>query len=92
MKLESTPMGESSSGMSQILSQLTSLSLQVEDMNKDKGKDKREDFWCIRCKSEGHDKEHCPMFHGYLASGDLIPLKKVTLPWCEVCRNRHCPA
>jgi hypothetical protein len=48
MKLESTPMGESSSGMSQILSQLTSLSLQVEDMKKDKGKDKREDIWCIR--------------------------------------------
>jgi hypothetical protein len=42
MKLESTPMGESSSGMSEILSQLTSLSLQVEDMKKDKGKDKRE--------------------------------------------------
>jgi hypothetical protein len=38
MKLESTPMGESISGMSQILSQLTSLSLQVEDMKKDKGK------------------------------------------------------
>jgi hypothetical protein len=48
MKLESTPMGESNSGMSQILSQLTSLSLQVEDMKKDKGKDKREDIWCIR--------------------------------------------
>jgi hypothetical protein len=44
MKLESTPMGESNSGMSQILSQLTSLSLQVEDMKKDKGKDKREDI------------------------------------------------
>jgi hypothetical protein len=43
MKVESTPMGESSSGMSHILSQLTSLSLQVEDMRKDKGKDKRED-------------------------------------------------
>jgi hypothetical protein len=40
-------MGESNSGMSQILSQLTSLSLQVEDMKKDKGKDKREDIWCV---------------------------------------------
>jgi hypothetical protein len=49
MKLESTPMGESNSGMSQILSQLTSLSLQVEDMKKDKGKEKREDIWCVRC-------------------------------------------
>jgi hypothetical protein len=80
MELESAFMGESGSGMSQILSQLTSLSLQVEDMNKDKGKDKREDFWCIRCKSEGHDKEHCPIFHEYLASGALSPLKKATLP------------
>jgi hypothetical protein len=48
MKLESTPMGESSSGMSQILSQLTRLSLQAKDMKKDKGKYKREYIWCIR--------------------------------------------
>jgi hypothetical protein len=48
MKLESTPMEESSSGMSQILSQLTSLSLEVEDIKKDKGKYKREDIRCIR--------------------------------------------
>jgi hypothetical protein len=34
MKLESTPMGESNSGMSQILSHLTILSMQVEDMKK----------------------------------------------------------
>jgi hypothetical protein len=34
-------MGESSAGLSQILSHLTSLSLQVEDMKKQKGKDKR---------------------------------------------------
>jgi hypothetical protein len=67
MKLESIPMGESSSGMSQILSQLTSLSLQVEDMKKDRGKEKRKDIWCVICRSEGHDKEHCPLFHEYLA-------------------------
>jgi hypothetical protein len=91
IKLESSPMGESSSGMSQILSQPTSLSLQVKDMKKDKGKYKREDIGCIRCKLEGHDKENCPLFHEYLASGDLSPLNHVTLPWCEVCRNRHLP-
>jgi hypothetical protein len=90
MKLESTPIGESSSGMSQIMSQLTSLSLQVEDMKKNKGKDKREDIWCVRCRSEGHDKEHCPLFNEYLASGAPSSLKKVTLPWCEVCGNKHC--
>jgi hypothetical protein len=91
MKLESTPMGESSSCMSQILSQLTSLSLQVEDMKKDKGKEKREDIWCVRCRSKGHDKEHCPLFHEYLALGAPSPLKQVNLPWCEVCKNKHRP-
>jgi hypothetical protein len=68
MKLESTPMGESILSMSQILSQLTILSLQVEDMKKDKVKYKREYIWCIRCKMEGHDKENFPLFHEYLAS------------------------
>jgi hypothetical protein len=92
MKLESTPMGESISGMSQILSQLTSLSLQVEDMKKDKGNNKREDIWCVICILESYDKEHCPLFHEYLASGALSPLKQVTLPWCEVCKNRHRPS
>jgi hypothetical protein len=48
MKLESSPMGESISGMSQILIHLTRLSLQVEAMKKDKGKYKREDIWCIK--------------------------------------------
>jgi hypothetical protein len=51
MKLEASPVGETSLGMSHILNQLTILSLQVEDMKKDKGKEKREDIWCIRCKS-----------------------------------------
>jgi hypothetical protein len=44
-------------------------------MKKDKGKDKREDSWCIRCKLEGDNKEHCPIFHEYLAYGAPSPLK-----------------
>ena len=91
MKLEAVPVGESNPGMSQILNQLTSLYLHVEGMKKDKGKEKIEDIWCIRCKEEWHDKENCPLFNEYLASGALNPLKQATLPWCEVCRNRHCP-
>jgi hypothetical protein len=75
MKLEANPVGESSPGMSRILNQLTSLSLQVEDMKKDKGKEKREGIRCIRCKLEGHDKEHCPLFNEYLASGAPNSLK-----------------
>jgi hypothetical protein len=44
-------------------------------MKEYKGKDKREDIWCIRCKSDGHDKENCLLFNEYLASEALIPLK-----------------
>jgi hypothetical protein len=80
MKIESTPMRESISSMSQ----LTILSLQVEDMKKDKGKYKREDIWCVICRSEGHDKENFPLFNEYLASGASSPLKQINLPWCEV--------
>jgi hypothetical protein len=92
IKLESTPMGESISFMSQILSQLTNLSLQVEDIKKDKGKDKREDIWCVRCRLEGHDKEHYLVFHEYLALGASSLLKQVTFPWNEVCINRYHPS
>jgi hypothetical protein len=60
-------------------------------MKKDKEKDKREDILCIRCKSKGHGKENFPLFQVYLAYGVLNPLKQVTLPWCEVCRNTHHP-
>jgi hypothetical protein len=60
-------------------------------MKKDKGKEKREDIWCIICKEEGHEKENCPLFNEYLASGAPNPLKQATLPQCEVCRNRHHP-
>jgi hypothetical protein len=89
MKLEETPVGESNPGVSQILNQLTSLSLQVEDMKKERGKEKREDIWCIRCKEEGHDKENCPLFSEYLASRAPNPLNQDTLPWCKVCRTIH---
>jgi len=91
MKLEAAPVEESSPGMNQILNRLTNLSLQVEDMKKDKEKEKREYIWCIKCKVEGHDKQHCPLFNEYLAYGAPNPLKQPILPWCEVCRSRNLP-
>jgi hypothetical protein len=62
MKLESSPMGESNSGMSQILSQLTSLSPQVEDMKKEKGKYKREYIWCINASQRAMPRSIVPYF------------------------------
>lgn len=33
-----------------------------------------EEVWCVKCKGQGHDKDHCPIFANYLAGGGLMPL------------------
>lgn len=67
MKLEASPIAETSVGMAQIQSQLANLTLQLQDIKK--GKKTREEVWCTKWKVEGHSKEHCPIFAEYLASG-----------------------
>jgi hypothetical protein len=61
------PMGESSPGMSEILSQLTS----VSDENQ-----------------KAMTRSTTPYFMNTWPLVLRAPLKQVTLPWCEVCRNR----
>jgi len=62
-----------------------------------KGKEVREEVWCIKCKKEGHHKDHCPLFEEYLATGAPNPLNHGVGLWCEICRTRgghrpeHCP-
>jgi len=34
----------------------------------------QEEVWCIKCRSRGHDKDHCLVFASYLAVGGPIPL------------------
>jgi len=35
----------------------------------------REEVWCINCKGQGHDKEHCLVFANYVVVGGPIPLR-----------------
>ena len=35
----------------------------------------REEVWCLKCKSQGHDKDHCPIFVNYIVGGGLIILR-----------------
>ena len=72
MKMEESPIAETSVGMVNIHNQLANLTLQLHDMKKDK--EVREEVWCTRCRTEGHSKEHCPVFAEYLASGVPNPL------------------
>jgi len=94
MKLEALLIDETSVGMVNIQNQLANLTLQLHDMKK--GKEVREEVWCTRCRTEGHSKEHCPIFVEYLESGAPNPLPQARGPWCEICkvnghRSQECP-
>ena len=90
MKMEASPIAETSVGMAQIQSQLTNLTLQLQDMKK--GKETREEVWCTKWRTKGHSKEHCHVFVENLASGEPNPLPQAQGPWCEICRrNGHRP-
>ena len=72
MKLEASPIVETCVGMAQIHNQLANLTLQLQDIKK--GKEVRDEVWCTKCRTEGHSREHCPIFVEYLASGAPNPL------------------
>jgi len=86
MKLEASPIGEASVGMAQIQTQLANLTIQIQDMKK--GKERMDDIWCIKCKTQGHDKDHCPLMQEYLGARAPNPLNQGAEVWCEICRNR----
>ena len=72
MKLEASPIAETSAGMAQIQNQLANLTLQLQDIKK--GKEVREEVWHTKCRTKGHSREHCPIFAEYLDSGAPNPL------------------
>ena len=83
MKLETTPVGDNS-GMVQIQAQLVEMDLELHDMKKWKAT--REEVWCTRCKTEGHDREQCPAVRNYLNTGAPNPFNPTVL-YCEICRT-----
>ena len=83
MKLETAPI-EDNSSIAQIQAQLVAMALELRDMKK--GKVIREEIWCTRCRTEGHDKEQCPVVRNYLNTGAPNPFNPQVL-YCELCRT-----
>ena len=83
MKLKTTPVRENSR-IAQIQAQLAEMALEIRDMKK--GKSIRENVWCTRCKTEGHDKEQCLVLRNYLNTGAPNPFNPNVL-YCEICRT-----
>ena len=60
MKLEASSLSDSTMGIDQLQKQLVNITLKLQSFKK--GKEVREEVWCTRCITEGHSKEHCPVF------------------------------
>jgi hypothetical protein len=82
MKLEASPIGDSG-GMAQVQTQLVSLTIQLAELTK--GKEKQEQVWCTKCRTEGHHKDECPTFAQYLVTGAPNPLPGGG--YCEICKK-----
>ena len=82
MKLETAPVKDNS-GIVQIQAQLAAMALELRDMNI--GKPSREEVWCTHCRTEGHDKDRCPLVRNYLNTGAPNPFPSQVL-YCELCR------
>ena len=89
MKLEASPLAETSTGMTTLQTQLANLTLQIHELKK--GKEVMQDIWCIKCRAQGHSKDNCLVFIEYLASGAPNPLPRTQGPWCEICKTQGHP-
>lgn len=84
MKLEASPIRNNHVGVEKIEIQLGNLTLELQDLKKDK--ETKLEVWCKKCKEEGHYKDEFPVFKDYLASGVHNQLNPGL--WCNICRER----
>ena len=72
------------------------LCLEMQNLKQDRTPQPKacEEVWCIKCKAQGHDKDHCPVFTDYLAGGGPMPLRPeaqvgpsaAPALWCAICQ------
>lgn len=77
MRLHETPIQDLGLGVQQIHVQLQNLCLEMQSMNQERASwsKARAEAGCTKCKSQGHDKDHYPVFANYLVGGGPMPLK-----------------
>ena len=77
MTFYETPIQDPNLGVQQIHAQLKNLCLEMQSLKQDMTacSEVREEVWCVKCKGQGHDKDHFPAFMNYLIGGGPMPLK-----------------
>lgn len=77
MRLHEIPIQDPGLGVYQIHVQLQNLCLEMKSLKQDRTTrpEVHEEVWCIKCKGQGHDKDHCPVFTNYLVAGWPMPVR-----------------
>ena len=64
--------GGENNSMEQMQSRTTTLTLKLQDLMK--GKEKKEDVWCIIFQIDGHNRNECKLLIKYLVMDIVNPL------------------
>ena len=77
MRLYETLIQDPNLGVLQIHAQLKNLCIEMQSLKQERTAcpEGREEVWCVKCKGQGHDKDHCSVFVNYLTEGGLMPLR-----------------
>ena len=96
MILHETPIKYAALGFQQIHVELQNLCLEFQSLKKDRAAwaEVHEEVWCLKCKSQGHDKYHYLVFTNYVAGGGPMPLRPEAhvgpstgpVLWCVICQ------
>ena len=96
MRLHETPVQDPRLGVQQIQAQVQNLCLEIQNLKQEQTPCSKvqEEVWCIKCRSQGHVKDHCPVSVNFLVTGELTPLRLeaqvgssvIALPWCAICQ------
>ncbi len=75
MRLHETLIQDPNLGAQWIHVQLKNLCLEMQSLKQDRTArpEVRDEVWCIKCKGQGHDKDHYPVFTNYLVGGGPMP-------------------
>ena len=92
MRLYETPIQDPRLGVQQIHVQLQNLCLEMESLKYDRAsfQEVHEGVWCIKCKGQGHDKDHCLVFANYLERGGPMPLRPEAQAWSSAAATLWC--
>ena len=61
-------------GVQQIQEKLWAMHMEIQNLQKEQGKDGCADIWCIRFWISGHTKDQCPLLMDYIKVGRPSPV------------------